>query len=198
VAYCDADDVVSPVWLRSLVSVLGFHEIATGPRDMTLLNPPALYAWRREPTDGPARWLGYLDEVSASNLAVRREAFDLVDGFDGSLRPAAEDIDFAWRIQLSGGTAGFSSEAVVHYRLRRGWAYFSRHLLYGEANVRQYARFGGLGMPRRPWRGALRLIGLLLSAPWALRPSFRYRWLTSAGISVGHVVGSLRHRVWYL
>ena len=39
-AFCDADDVVSPEWLRALVAAAGNADIVTGPHSPELLNAP--------------------------------------------------------------------------------------------------------------------------------------------------------------
>jgi glycosyltransferase involved in cell wall biosynthesis len=197
VAYCDADDVVSPDWLAALVSVLSENEIATGPRDLSKLNSNRLYSGRKNSVIRPGCEKGYLAEVCGANMAVRREAFELVGGFDEAL-DIGQDCDFAWRVQLAGGLVGTSEDAVVHYRLRRGWSYLVRYFEFGRAHVDQYVRFGPTGMPRAPGRGVLRLLAVVLSAPVVLVPEYRYRWMTAAGISLGRLVGSVRRRVLYL
>jgi glycosyltransferase involved in cell wall biosynthesis len=198
-AYCDADDVVSQRWLAGLVSVLSDSEnsIASGPRDLSKLNSKRLYSWRKASMIHPGHEKGYLAEVSASNMAVRREAFDLVGGFDESL-VTGEDCDFAWRIQLAGGAVGSTADAVVHYRLRHGWSYLGRYFQFGLGHVQQYVRFGPSGMPRSPCRGLLRVVAVALTAPAVLVPSYRYRWMSAAGIALGRLAGSIRLRVLYL
>lgn len=197
IAYCDADDVVSRAWLRGIVGALAHNDLATGPRDLVKLNPPNVHRWRRPTSEEIPRWKGYLPELSSSNLGVRRDAFDRVGGFDGFIR-MGQDNDFGWRVQLSGGTIGFSPEAIVHYRMRPGWSYFGRYVAYGIGQVQQYQRYRSQGMPRRPWVGAARLVASLACTPIALVPSQRYRWMTNAAISLGRLRGSIRYRVVYL
>jgi glycosyltransferase involved in cell wall biosynthesis len=197
VAYCDADDVVSPRWLAGLVSALSENAVVSGPRELSKLNSRRLYSWRESQVVPLGYDKGYLAEVSAANMAVRREAFDLVGGFDESLR-TGEDCDFGWRIQLAGGLVGSSADAVVHYRLRRGWSYLRRYFELGLGHVEQYVRFGPTGMPRAPGRGLLRLLEVALTAPAILVPEYRYRWMRAAGIAAGRLTGSMRRRVVYL
>jgi glycosyltransferase involved in cell wall biosynthesis len=197
IAYCDGDDVVSAQWLTGLVSALEDNDIATGPRDLSKLNPESLYRWRRGTGWDLPRWRGYLAEVSGSNMGVRRDAFDTVGGFDEALLLGA-DTDFGWRIQLGGGTVGFSQIAVVHYRMRRGWSYFRRYVGWGALQPAAYLRFRNRGMQRQLGRGVLRLAAVAISAPLVFTSKYRYRWLTSAGIEIGCLAGSIRHRVLYL
>jgi len=197
VAYCDADDVVSTRWLAGLAFALNKNSLATGPIDLSRLNPPGLYAWPRvsEWQELP-RWMGYLNTVMGANMAVRRKTFDLVGGFDETLANG-EDNDFAFNVQLAGGTVGFAPDAVVHYRMRRGWSYFRRHFDYGSGQVELYRRFRRRGMPSRRLRGLVWLAGAGLTAPLVLIPRFRYWWMAGAGSALGRLAGSVYHRVLY-
>jgi len=197
-AYCDADDVVSPSWLSGIVGALRDHEVATGPIDLSLLNPRRLYAWRRAPGwQQLPRWMAFLQPVMGCNMAVRRETFDLVGGFDTSFE-RGQDFDFAWRIQLTGATVGFAPEAVVHWRLAQGWSYLSRSFHYGAYDVELYRRFRDRGLRRRPLVGVFRLAGMLLGVPIVLVPRYRYAWMHLAGVELGRVKGSVVARTLYL
>ncbi|MGH9029578.1 MAG: glycosyltransferase, partial [Acidimicrobiales bacterium] len=199
IAYCDADDVVSPEWLAGLTSALEEHGLATGPVDLALLNPPETYRWRT--STGWERlpdWHRFLPAALGCNLAVRRGVFTRLGGFDVEAN-FGDDFDFVWRAQLDGAKLGFVPSAVVHYRLRsRPVEYFSSHVRYGRSEAHHYARFSSEGMPRRLGAGLLRLALLLPSCPLLLFRSQRYRWLAGAGISVGRLAGSYHNRVLYL
>jgi glycosyltransferase involved in cell wall biosynthesis len=199
VAYCHADDVVSPVWLEAVVADLQHHDMTTGPIDLALLNAPETYRWRGSTGwDHLPGWHRYLPAALGCNLGVRRDVFDRVDGFDGTMKHCG-DLDFEWRAQLAGATFGFAPLAVVHWRVRNSpLAFFRAHLAYGESDVHLFARFRSEGMPRRVWSGVVRLGLLVPSSPLLLLRSQRYRWLAGAGSAVGHVLGSWRDRVLYL
>jgi glycosyltransferase involved in cell wall biosynthesis len=198
IAYCDADHVVSRQWLRELVDLLDSYEMATGPSDLTVLNRAALHSWRREPPTGIGRHQEFLDEVSTANLAVRRDVFDRVGGFDEAM-PVGHDVDFAWRVQMGGGLVGFSFDAVVHYRLPRRWrAYTRQYVDYGVAQVERYARYRTAGVPRLPMQGMARVLGMAAGVPLLVIPAFRYHWMAALGIVVGHLKGSVRFGVFYL
>jgi GT2 family glycosyltransferase len=69
----------------------------------------------------------YLPRAVAANLLVRRAAFEQVGGFFEGLR-AAEDTDFAWRLQQAGWRIELRPQAWVEHRyratlpeLRRQW-----------------------------------------------------------------------------
>ena len=70
---------------------------------------------------------GYLPRAAAANLLVRRAAFEQVGGFYEGLR-AAEDTDFAWRLQQAGWRLESCPEALAEHayraalgELRRQW-----------------------------------------------------------------------------
>jgi GT2 family glycosyltransferase len=114
----------------------------------------------------------YRPRAAAANLLVRRAAFEQVGGFYEGLR-AAEDTDFAWRLQQAGWRLELRADAsVVHaYRttlgqLRRQWrsyaagrAWLARRYRGFEpqpAVVRALARVRTRAAGRRPPpRGAL-------------------------------------------
>jgi hypothetical protein len=69
----------------------------------------------------------YLPRAASANLLVRRAAFTAVGGFTEGVR-AAEDTDFAWRLQRAGWRLEprLEAEVIHHYRdsiraLRRQW-----------------------------------------------------------------------------
>lgn len=197
IAYCDADDVVSDRWVAGLVSALSNSELATGPVNHSKLNPPRVHAMHPQQKLPWREWNGYLAPVIGANMAVRREAFDLIGGFDETLA-CCEDWDFAFRVQLAGGTLGFCLDAVVHRRLRVGWAYFRRQFEYGIGHVEIYCRFRHRGLHRGLRPGAKRLVKALLGAPFAVFPQYRYRWIRLAGQELGRLKGSVAARTLFL
>jgi glycosyltransferase involved in cell wall biosynthesis len=197
IAYCDADDVVSDRWLAGLVSALSSNALVTGPIDLARLNAYRVYSWRRPLRQLQLPWRGYLTPVIGCNMAVPRETFDLVGGFDEALA-SCEDWDFAFRVQLAGGRLGFDPDALVHRRLRRGWAYFRRQFDYGVGHVGLYCRFRHRGLRRDLLSGAARLAGALLGAPLVLVPKYRYHWITVAGEEFGRIKGSMVARTLFL
>jgi glycosyltransferase involved in cell wall biosynthesis len=197
IAYCDADDVVSPRWLGALESALETDGLATGPIEMASLNTEKMYWWRGTSRwDSLPAWHGFLPAALGCNLAVRREVFNEIAGFSESNRHG-EDFDFVWRAQLAGASLGFAPEALVHWRLRASsGAWFRRHVEYGMSDVGHFVRFSQYGMPR--WSGQLRRWIVVAALPMILFDSYRYLWLTEAGITLGRLIGSLRHHVLYL
>lgn len=132
IAFCDADDVVAPQWLSTMLAAVRPGLMVNGWSDLSLLNPAGTYSG-----DGMQRELimrcGYLPGIESCNLAMTTADARGIQGFDESYL-FAEDIDFAWRAQQQGIEVGIAP-AVVHYRLRvdvmqlfrqhRNWAYWS-------------------------------------------------------------------------
>jgi GT2 family glycosyltransferase len=55
------------------------------------------------------------------NLAIRRDAFEALGGFDEEfLEAGGEDMEFAWRIRKAGLRVGFEPGAAVAHPARRG------------------------------------------------------------------------------
>jgi GT2 family glycosyltransferase len=53
--------------------------------------------------------------VGSAGLLARREAWDVLGGFDRSLRLFREDVDFGWRANLAGHRVIVVPDAVVHH-----------------------------------------------------------------------------------
>ena len=87
-AFCDADDVVQPGWISACVAGLDDADVVAGTFDMASLNGAP--AGDRVPA--ATGQLGFLPAGLAANLAVRRTAFEAVDGFREELF-VGEDID---------------------------------------------------------------------------------------------------------
>lgn len=84
----------------------------------------------------------YLSEFSNLNVAICRDAFERIGGFDESLG-YAEDVDFAWRASDAGTRIRFEPEAMVSH----DWGTF-RHDL---TRARRYG-IGRARLYRKHWR----------------------------------------------
>jgi glycosyltransferase involved in cell wall biosynthesis len=196
-AFCDADDVVSPGWLRALVAAAPRGDVVAGRLEDETLNPPVVRAWQDTPSferRDPLR--SFLPSASTSNCAVWRDVFAAVGGFEPR-HHAAEDKDFAWRAQLAGHRVERAPDAVVAYRYRDGLRATARqHFDYGRASPRLFRRFAAAGMGRSSVVDALRgwawTVLTLPALAWSRR--HRGRWVRRTAWRTGHVVGSLRHR----
>ncbi len=145
--FCDADDAAEPGWVRALVAALENADAASGARRYDALNDKPF---------GPADWplptftkqpLTHLAAASSHNLAVRATAFSVLGGFDESMT-AGEDVDFCWRLQLSGYRFAGAPDAIMQIRRRTGLlATYRQAFAYGRADRVLAEKFGGIAVP---------------------------------------------------
>jgi hypothetical protein len=100
-AFVDADHEIAAGWVPSAVEVLADpHVAATG----TTAHPPLDGTWvqRRYDALRDHRIVAYETEwLGAGNMAIKREAFDRVGGFDESL-DSCEDVALSQRLRACG------------------------------------------------------------------------------------------------
>jgi glycosyltransferase involved in cell wall biosynthesis len=175
-AFCDADDVVTPGWLATIVNSVQDHSVVVGRAETVTLNRP----WTRVARALPEgiQQAGFLPFAGAGNLAMTRQTFNKVKGFDTDLR-WLEDVDLSWRLQLAGFDLTYEPEAVVHVRLRHSIVgIFTQGAHYGYAMAqleRRYQRLNRPGWPDPTLAGRAgdthqpsfprRALGKLLSSP---------------------------------
>ena len=117
IAFHDADDLAHTGWLEMAARRLTSDPTLTGVigRQEVLIEPgAAVPIWNRAPADTtegavPAG-------VHIMNMVVRRAAFDLVGGFDESMR-LGEDTDLLLRMIDSGLRMEFVDDVVVSRRV---------------------------------------------------------------------------------
>jgi glycosyltransferase involved in cell wall biosynthesis len=202
-AFCDADDVVSPWWLRSLVSQGRSYSICYGQ----------LAFFKRDPPD-PAKFsqlgadeellvypFGYLPFATGGNLLVQRAVFAQLNGFDEAYG-AGEDVDFCWRAQYEGFTLGRARSALIFIRVRESArSQFRQYYGYGKGEVHLYRDHALHGMPRSSVLRAVATYGWLIAigvVVLARRDPYYRLWVNSAGRRCGRLAGSLRLRRVYL
>ncbi|WP_062133833.1 glycosyltransferase [Demequina aestuarii] len=133
-AFCDADDVVSPGWVAAMGQALSSHAIVTGTSRRRQLNA-------RPDEDQFHEWSRYvmpffpqLPVAGAGNLGLRAELFTQLGGFDSRMR-TGEDLDLCWRAQLLGHHLGHAADARVDVTNRDGLrATYRQFRSYGQGN----------------------------------------------------------------
>jgi glycosyltransferase involved in cell wall biosynthesis len=198
-AFCDADDLVSPGWLRTLVARAEQADIVAGRHSTDLLNEPLVRSCQSVwPPDRPLH--DFLPIASGSNCAVWREVFDALGGFDEQ-SATSEDVSFSWRAQLHGFRLSIAEGALVHKRFRPSrLAIAPQYFRYGIGDAWLYSRFGSAGMPRRKVRKAFREWGAIARG-LPSQAGTQGRWgrvLQMAALSCGRIAGSIRYRVLFL
>nr|WP_219414383.1 glycosyltransferase [Pseudonocardia nigra] len=198
--FLDADDLAATDYLLHMGRALARAPFVGGRLDVDLLNDERVRS-RRSPLQNERIDVmrGHLPAVSGAAMGIWRSVFDEVGGFDDR-QGQLEDVELSWRLHDAGYRAQFAPEAVVHYRYRAGIREtFRQERKYGEAEVQLYLTHREHGMKRRTLPRVvysyLRLIALLLAVP---RTGGAARFVTHLGGSVGRLIGSVRHRVFYL
>ena len=203
-AFCDADDIVTPGWLTALAGALERHDLVAGACDHQTLNPAGTADWHaRSFETGAPTTMGFLPYASSANMAVSAAAFRAAGGFDegfADLGAAGEDVDLSWRLQLAGHGLHFEPAALVRYRHRRDLHdIWRQNASYGMADVLLYRRFRDHGVRPRTLRQTLGSYrGLVLRVPAVGRRASRGVWLRDVGHRWGRVCGSVQQRVAFL
>jgi glycosyltransferase involved in cell wall biosynthesis len=199
IAFCDADDVVSPGWVESMGKALQSHDLVAGRVDVLTLNEPGLARSRGlAMADGPGRF-GPVSFAHGCNMGVRRTALEAVGGWDGAVR-TGEDIELCLRLWQGGVGLHYEPSAEVRYRIRgTEAAQWRQAVRYGAAHVDLVRRLEvrQLARPSR-LRGLRNLAWLVRHCGDTRNPARRPHWLWTAGLSLGHVEGSVRYRTPYL
>ncbi len=194
--FCDGDDVVAPGWLDGLASAMNLVPLATGQVDTQRLNPPALAMSRGRGRNGVAPTFASHPFVSGGNCAIRRDAWELLGGFDEQF-PGLEDIEFSLRAVKAGVPIRFVPEAVLHYRYRsEAKVLWRQATFYGASGPLLARRCIELGLTPPPRRAGLRSWAwLVVYLPVAWVPRYRPRWWWTLGSRIGSLRSALGTRL---
>lgn len=210
-AYCDADDVVAPGWLRALAAAACSYDLIGGWLDADPLNDEATRSWHGTyPRDGLRSWL--LPYTGAGNFAIWAEVLRDLGGWSGHYEAGAEDVELCWRAQVAGYRLGFAPDAVVRVRYRTGLRHTARQAwsigINAERLLRDFAFVRDLDLPAMAagragddGGGAVRRAlgrGVWLTTRlYYLLGSRRRRgqWISVGAEYAGRLRGALRYRV---
>jgi GT2 family glycosyltransferase len=109
------DIVVTPGWLPALLAFMGrtgygivSPAMREGPLDYELDRYAAAFT--------AACWMATRPGLLGPCMLVRREVFDTIGLFDERFAyGGCEDVDFLWRAQTAGITAGVTGSAFIHH-----------------------------------------------------------------------------------
>jgi glycosyltransferase involved in cell wall biosynthesis len=196
-AFCDADDVVSPGWLDALASAASGADLVGGRNEWSELNEPEVIAWRpSSPMTELMRGHDFLPYTAGGNMGVWADTARELR-WDEGYRFGGSDQEFAWRAQLGGYEVAFAPDALVQLRFRRSIRATARQFYrYGVSGAQLHRAFRHAGIPRHDNRDALRRWWRLVrSVPdlWGPRNRRGY-WVRVAAFRWGRLVGSLRAR----
>lgn len=199
-AFCDADDVVTPGWLDALVACAGSADLVAGVSEGARLNPPHVDECHEIPRPADLH-LGYLPAAAGSNLAIWRSVLDALGGFPEEIR-TGEDVALSWAAQEAGYRLEGAPEALVHRRfVGSSRELAAQFYAYGRGDAWLFRRYRERGMPRRTREETIELIRYLLIAVTGLRragPAARRSWVLVAALTAGRLAGSLRYRVVFI
>lgn len=156
VAFVDSDCVAAVDWLRELTAAFEREPVSAVAGE--ILAQPPVTAVQRFTAQREAQWQRRVTTTLphpfrfaiTANLAIRREVFDHIGGFDPRF-PTAEDSDFGWRFFAAGLAMSYCPTATVSHRLRRdAWQFIRQQegFGYGRALLRKRYRVPGrYGLP---------------------------------------------------
>ncbi len=202
IVFTDSGCLPEDGWLERLLAPI-YEEgefVTAGPaRSIGRSVYNAVHRWGNSDSD-------YVPMAATINLAFRREAYDMVGGFDESFG-SAEDIDFTWRLNDYGYRIRWVQDAVVRHDWGTPRRQLRRAFFYGKGGCRllrkHHDRIGeAVRENSAPFVYALFLLGLPLTLKWRwyplllLWPIWRHRneelrWLVLAdhlvmGVGVLH------------
>lgn len=113
-AFVDDDCEPQPGWLLALSQAAADADVVEG-RTLAPGASDSPFEEHVENESGGVLW--------SCNLAIRRDVFERLGGFDEDFREAGgEDMEFAWRVARAGLRVRFAPDAVVHHPPRPiGW-----------------------------------------------------------------------------
>lgn len=191
-AFCDADDVVAETWVEAMYQVLLMHRFVASRFDH--------YRFNGLNTGVQVQHLQnirphFLSHAGGCGIGVRAAIHHAVGGFDEEIG-LLEDMEYCFKVQVSGPVLFYAEDAVIHIRHRAvsgdkfqqawRWAVFFPLICkrYEGSGLRRSSLFimvkAYLGTIKRLIQGGLK--GNLDPALWEL------------GWRLGYVVGCLRYR----
>ncbi len=200
--FCDADDVVSPHWVSRMAGALDRGRVlVSGPIVRVTDETPV--GWIPEDPsfgDDLGTYMGLMPCVLAGSMAIWREDYLSVGGYDNSYRGGCEDVDFSWRAQLHGLDVAVATGCYLYYRPRASArTVFRQERGYTSQGILLWVRFRdqpGIVGPSLRWT-----VGAVIRALLALRPSVwtdrrtRYEWARRLGADLGSLEGHVRYRI---
>jgi glycosyltransferase involved in cell wall biosynthesis len=152
IAFCDADDVVAPAWLRALEHAFANHSFLACRFDFEQLNPGGQNGVQDQ---GLQHFrIPFLPFAGAGGLAIQRQLYERVGGFDENFTHL-EDAEFCIRAQLTGLELVFVPEAVIYIRsslatpkgfFEARWSTFRKAFAWGNGLGKIHRKYKEKGM----------------------------------------------------
>lgn len=130
--FCDADDLVSRTWVEAAVRGLELYPVLTGAAqtifeqefsaiDTTETGWRLMLPRKNEDVYKSVKKGSLAPALLGGNFAIRREIFELLNGFDIHFSSGSEDNDLSYRISQQGITLMESSNMRILYRIRKNY-----------------------------------------------------------------------------
>ena len=190
IAFCDADDVVCPGWLRAIHHGLQVHEVVGVRRDLSTLNPqfgqPAPHTVGFHDFEGRA-------VISGGAFGIHRSLYLSLGGFSET-QFRAVDIEFALRLLHRGHEPMLLDDAVVMVRREATGRLARRRLRVLARSLVELRRREGIGLGRQTARALRTAARLVRRLPGLHDRTRRQRWLVDAAQLAGTVSGLVASR----
>ena len=149
IAFCDADDEVTPGWVAAIGDALDEHEVACGRFRFDKFNAP-IVAKRSAKSWESGLYIGkFLPGGGSGNCGIKKNIHQSIGGFDEHLQHG-EDADYFWKLQLEGYKLHVVNDAIIQIRISRVDPSFSYMFRRGKnraaSNYWCYKRYQQYGM----------------------------------------------------
>ena len=191
-AFCDADDVVSETWVEAMFNALSRHRFIASRFDHQKLNGIGDGVQISNLQDISPR---FLQHAGGCGMGIHASIHKAVGGFDEEIT-WLEDMEYSFRVQVSGCSLFFAEQAVIYVRHRataslgfqqaQRWAELFPLICkrYRSSGLKRYSFLkmvkAYLGTVKRVIQCCLK--GELKPCLWELG----WRW--------GYILGCIRHR----
>ena len=135
IVFIDSGCYPEPNWLARLIGPLykGEH-VSAGPVLGAAGSTKIYDSWVQQ-----FRETSYLRECGSGNMSFRREAYDVVGGFDESFTYGS-DVDFSWRLVDAGYRLHSTADAIIRHDWGSTRRQLRRSYVYGKARMRLYKK----------------------------------------------------------
>lgn len=211
IAFCDADDCVGPLFVRSAADALTSCEVVTGnvvpvAAEVFVDGREHLWALLRPHDDGSGLRADAVDHaypiLMGGASAIRKSTFIELGGFDQAFFPGAEDNDLALRIIASGRTiARHSGMTLAERRRATGSATFGRARDAGRMHIAlcaEHELWSSSPHLRNPsWAVDLAKLPLVVAKAFATGADAATKRAVAgrAGLRVGQATGMVERRL---
>lgn len=191
-AFCDGDDIVAQTWVEAMYQALSRHDFVASRFDYESLN-----SLKEGPQVSELQGItpSFFRHAGGCGMGIKASIHSAVGGFAEDVA-LLEDMEYCFKVQVTGPTLFYAEEAIVYVRRRStvsgGFQQAWKWAVFFPLICKRYERFGlkkhslvmmlktYLGMIKRLIQGALK--GDFKPCLWEL------------GWRLGYLVGCIRHR----